>query len=86
MLASDKDTLFGEQCAKNFTLNDKDCQFPNFTKRTDISFSEVLATPILVAQTIFQLEMGNASGKDEIPVVVLKTLSSRVQFYTITLI
>lgn len=79
-LASDKAKLFGEQFAKNSTLNDKDCPLPNFPKRTNISFSEVSVTPKLVSKAISQLEMGKASGPDEIPVVVLKNCAPELSF------
>ena len=78
--ASDKAELLAEQFAKNSTLSDKDSTLPHFQKRTNVSFSEVRVTPRLVAEAISQLEIGKASGPDEIPVVVLKNCAPELSF------
>ena len=70
--ASDKAKLFAENFSKNSNLDDSGISLPVFPSRPNLKLHNISVTPNMVKIVIMNLDLAQASGRDCIPVVLLK--------------
>ena len=71
--ASDKAKLFTENFSKNSNLDNSGISFPFFPSRTNLKLHNISVTPKIVKKVRTNLDLSKASGRDCIPMVVLKS-------------
>ena len=69
---SEKAKLFAENFSKNSHLDDSGISLPVFSSRTHLKLRNFSVSLIMVKKFIINLDLSKASGRDCIPVVVLK--------------
>ena len=69
--ASEKAKLFAELFSKNSNIADSGHDLPSFSRRTDITLSNMVITPKIVKKAISNLDLSKVSGPEGIPVVLL---------------
>ena len=69
---SDKAKLFAENFSKNSNLDDSGISLPVFPSRIHLKLHNFSVSLIMVKKFIINLDLSKASGRDCIPVVVLK--------------
>ena len=70
--ASDKSKLFAENFSKNSNLDDSGISLHVFPSRTNLKLNNISVSPKMVKKVIINLDLSKASGRDCIPMVVLK--------------
>ena len=78
--ASDKAKLFAKDFSKNSNLNDSGISLPVFPSRTNLKLRNIFITPKMVKNVITNLDSSKASGRDCIPVVVLKNCEPELSY------
>ena len=71
--ASDKAKLFTENFPKNSNLDNSGISFPVFPSRTNLKLHNISVTPKIIKKVRTILDLSKASGRDCIPMVVLKS-------------
>ena len=69
---SDKAKQFAEKFSKNYNLDESRIYLPVSPSRTNLKLHNISVTPKMVKKVITNLDLSKASGRDCIPVVVLK--------------
>ena len=78
--ASDKVKLFAENFSKNSNLDDSGISLPVFPSRTNLKLHNISVSPKIVKKVIMNLDLLKASGRDCIPVVVLKNCEPELSY------
>ena len=78
--ASDKAKLFAKNFSKNSNLDDSGISLPVFPSRTNLKLHNISITPKMVKKIITNLDSSKASGRDCIPVVVLKNCEPELSY------
>ena len=71
--ASDKAKLFTENFSKNSNLDNSGISFTVFPSRTNLKLHNISVTPKIIKKVRTNLDLSKASGRDCIPMVVLKS-------------
>ena len=77
--SSDKGNLFTKSFSKNSNLDDFAISLPVFHSRTKLKL-HISVTPKMVNKVIMSLDSSKASGRDCIPVLVLKNCEPELSF------
>ena len=67
-----KQFFFAKNFSKNSDLHDSDISLPVFPSRTNSKLHIISVTPKMVKKVVMNFDLSKASGRDCIPVVVLK--------------
>ena len=70
--ASDKAKLFAENFSMKSNLDNSGISLPVFPTRTNLKLQNISLTPKMVRKVVMNIDLSKASGRDCIPVVVLK--------------
>ena len=77
---SDKAKLFAKNFSKNSNLDDSGISLPVFPSRTNLKLHNISITPKMVKKVITNVDSSKASGRDSIPVMVLKNCGSELSY------
>ena len=69
---SDKAKSFAENFSKTSNLDDSGISLPVFLSRTNLKVHNISVSPKMVKKVIINLDLSKASGRDFIPMIVLK--------------
>ena len=64
--------MFAETFSLNSNLDDSGVSLPVFPSRTNLKLHNISVTPKMIRKIIMNLDLSKASGRNCIPVVVLK--------------
>ena len=78
--ASDKAKLFAENFSKNSNLDDLAISLPVFPSKTNLKLHNISVTSKMVKKVIRNFDLSKASGRDCIPVVVLKNCEPELSY------
>ena len=78
--ASDKAKLFAENFSLNSNLDDLGVSLPVFPCRTNLKLHNIFITPKIVRKVVMNLDLSKASGRNCIPVVVLKNCEPELSY------
>ena len=78
--ASDKAKLFAKNFSKNSYLDGSCISLPIFPSRTNLKLHNISVTPEMVEKVITNLDSSKATGRDCIPVVVLKNCEPELSY------
>ena len=70
--ASDKAKSFAGNFSKTSNLDDSGISLPVFLSRTNLKVHNISVSPKMVKKVIINLDLSKASGRDFIPMIVLK--------------
>ena len=78
--ASDKAKLFAENFSLNSNLDDLSVSLAVFPSRTNLKLHNMSVTPKMVRKIVINLDLSKASGRDCIPVVVVKNCEPELSY------
>ena len=78
--ASDKANMFPENFSKNSNLDDSGISLPVFPSRTNLKLHNISVTPKMVKKVIMNFDLSKASGRDCIPVVIIKNCEPELSY------
>ena len=78
--ASDKAKLLAGNFSKNSNLDESGISLPVFPSRTNLKLNNISVTLKMVKKVIRNLDFSKASGRDCIPVVILKNCEPELSY------
>ena len=78
--ASDKAKLLPENFSLNYNLDDSGVSLPVFPSRTNLKLHNISVTSKMVGKVVMNLDLSKASGRNCIPVVVLKNCEPELSY------
>ena len=78
--ASDKAKLFAENFSMKSNLDNSGISLPVFPTRTNLKLQNISLTPKMVRKVVMNIDLSKASGRDCIPVVVLKNCERELSY------